>query len=131
MKFKVQDEIGAGSYEAVFSGTKQIETKFGQALLLIFRVGEQGPFFDTEVSALCNIDSITPRSKLGRFIAAMSGAPLVAGADIDTDVYRGQRGMIIVEVNDNGNANVTTWIPQQQSSPAEPQQPQDQSMINQ
>ena len=87
--------IPPGEYSAIFAGSEDTTTRFGDAIKLKFQIDE-GEHEDTVLHQLAK-PSLTPSTKLGKTISALMGESLRVNTDIDLDSFMWASCLIVVK----------------------------------
>lgn len=110
MEFTIENsqkysELKAGNYTCTFIGLTPMETSKGKAYRWEFR-SDQGE----TISGLSDGNGPpSPANKTGRWLAALSGLPLVKDTKIVPANYIGKRYLVIVQPGGNGKNNIYTF----------------------
>lgn len=92
------DPIAPGTYQATFVSMKPFETKNGAAYRWEFTTTD-----GKTVSALSDAEAQpTVKNKTGKWLCALANKPLVAGTQVDPDLFIGKKYFLIVEAGEQG-----------------------------
>ena len=101
--------VPAGVYQATYEGGEDLETDFGTAYKLKFKV-VGGEFDGKETSRLVNPESTSPKSNVVKFFAGLAGKDPEAGIAIDDEDFVGNLYEILVENHKEGFTKVASII---------------------
>lgn len=101
MKIRIEESaaegVPPGSYEATFVEMSEIDTSKGEAYRWVFKTDA-----GKTISGLTDRSAATTKNKLGRWLAGISGAPLVGNTEVDPLSYIGNRYMLAVDPDSKG-----------------------------
>ena len=111
--FKAQVEevvpvLPAGIYPAYFSGIKEQTNDTGTFWLLTFSATNGD--FQVEITATTS-PRITPKTKMGKWLAALIGHQVVVGEVVDFSELAGAPCQIMVTINDAGYSRIEQVLP--------------------
>jgi hypothetical protein len=101
------DNWPVGNYKTKFQGIENLETDKGAAYRWIFRTAD-----GKTITALSDaVHPPTVKNKTGRWLSALSGKPLTAGVNVQTDDFIGKDYLVVMEsYNDSTRVALFTAI---------------------
>ena len=95
--------VPAGTYSATFQGIESGENARGAYHKWAFRTDD-----GKTITAFSDGSPPTTKNRTGRFLSALSGQPLTAGVEVNTDAFIGQRYTCVV-VPHNATTRLETF----------------------
>jgi hypothetical protein len=114
---EAKQPVPAGTYDAMPTEITEEEGKYGTMIRIEFLIFTNNTFNEHKVSGLCS-PNITPESKWGRWITAITGQPVQPGTHYAPNQLLNRDCRIVVEntTSDSGRVfdNVKDVLPSRQ-----------------
>ena len=112
---EVPKTVPVGQYDGYVTKIDQIDGEFGEILKLTFVILTEDEFNEQEINGICST-TLHEKSKLGRWITAITGKPLAVGENItDTNILSKDCRVVVEHTERNGMvfANVVNVLPRE------------------